>query len=163
MSFNLPSFVPNQISTTLRSLTDRGFQSPLNVALATVIPLIALYSTLPALSSGVPSKPKIYPSLGTIVVTENSRIARLKKHVDEIYPADIYGPGHTVELTKGQVRYWLFGPEEGKRVCSIYLKPIHRLTSSSIGRPNSWPLHSLNYLEGGCHPTISDRFPRSSL
>ncbi|CAE6419446.1 unnamed protein product, partial [Rhizoctonia solani] len=94
--------------------------SPLNVALATVIPLIALYSTLPALSSGVPSKPKIYPSLGTIVVAENSRIARLKKHVDEIYPADIYGPGHTVELTKGQVRYWLFGPEEGKRVVLIH-------------------------------------------
>ncbi|CAE6430065.1 unnamed protein product [Rhizoctonia solani] len=120
MSFNLPSFVPNQISTTLRSLTDRGFQSPLNIALATAIPLIALYSTVPALSSGVGSKPKVYPSLGTIVLADNSRLGKLKKHVDEIYPTNIYGPSHTVELTKGEVRYWLFGPEEGKRVVLIH-------------------------------------------
>ncbi|KAG8690906.1 hypothetical protein FRC11_008205 [Ceratobasidium sp. 423] len=120
MSFNIPSFMPNQISATLRSLTDRGFQSPLNVALATAIPLIVLYSTIPALSSGVTSKPKVYPSLGNLVVAENSRIAKLKKLADEIYPADIYGPGHTVELTKGQVKYWLLGPEEGKRVVLIH-------------------------------------------
>ncbi|KAF8757085.1 Alpha beta-hydrolase [Rhizoctonia solani] len=100
MSFNLPSFVPNQVSATLRSLTDRGFQSPLNVALATAIPLIALYSTLPALSSAAPSKPKVYPSLGNIAFAENSRLGELKKHANKLYPADIYGPGDTVELTK---------------------------------------------------------------
>ncbi|KAH7339680.1 Alpha/Beta hydrolase protein [Rhizoctonia solani] len=120
MSFSLPSFVPSQISSTLRSMTDRGFQSPLNVALATAIPLIALYSTLPALSSGVTSKPRVYPSLGNIVVAENSRISKLKKYADEVYPTDIYGPGGTVQLTKGEVKYWVYGPEEGKRVVLIH-------------------------------------------
>ncbi|CAE6528127.1 unnamed protein product [Rhizoctonia solani] len=120
MSFNLPSFVPNQVSSTLRSLTDRGFQSPLNVALATAIPLIALYSTLPALSTGVASKPKVYPSLGNLVVAENSRIGELKKRVNDVYPSDIYGPGGTVQLTKGEVKYWVYGPEEGKRVVLIH-------------------------------------------
>ncbi|CAE7144162.1 unnamed protein product [Rhizoctonia solani] len=119
MSFNLPSFVPNQISATLRSLTDRGFQSPLNVALAAAIPLIALYSTVPSISAVAP-KPKVYPSLGSIVVTENSRVGKLKKYVDDVYPPDIYGPGQTVELTKGQVKFWLIGPEEGKRVVLIH-------------------------------------------
>jgi hypothetical protein len=117
MLLNTPSFVPNQISETLRAMTGRGFQSPLNVALATAIPLIALYSTVPALSSGVTSRPKIHPSLETLVVADNSRLAELKKHAHEIYPADLYGPGHSVELTKGRVKYWLIGPEEGKRVC----------------------------------------------
>ncbi|CAE6513746.1 unnamed protein product [Rhizoctonia solani] len=120
MSFNLPSFVPNQISATLRSLTDRGFKSPLNVALATAIPLIALYSTVPMLSSGVAPKPKAYPSLGNIVLAEDSRVGKLKKHVNDVYPPDIYGPGYTVELTKGETRYWLIGPEEGKRVVLIH-------------------------------------------
>ncbi|ELU42630.1 alpha/beta hydrolase family domain-containing protein [Rhizoctonia solani AG-1 IA] len=120
MSFNLPSFVPNQVSATLRSLTDRGFQSPLNVALATAIPLIALYSTLPALSSAAPSKPKVYPSLGNIAFAENSRLGELKKHANKLYPADIYGPGDTVELTKGEVKYWIYGPEEGKKVVLIH-------------------------------------------
>ncbi|CAE6503852.1 unnamed protein product [Rhizoctonia solani] len=120
MSFNLPSFVPNKISETLRSLTDRGFQSPLNIALATAIPLIALYSTVPTLSSGARPKPKVYPSLGTIALAENSRLGQLKKYAREIYPPDIYGTGHTVELTKGEVKYWLLGPEEGKRVVLIH-------------------------------------------
>ncbi|CAE6494752.1 unnamed protein product [Rhizoctonia solani] len=119
MSFNLPSFVPNQISATLRSLTDRGFRSPLNIALVTAIPLIALYSRVPAISGGV-TKPKVYPSLGNIVLAEGSRLGKLKKHADEIYPPDIYGPSHTAELTKGEVRYWLLGSEEGKRVILIH-------------------------------------------
>jgi hypothetical protein len=116
MSFELPSFLPNQISETLRAISGRGFQSPLNVALATAIPLIALYTTLPALSSGVITKSKRYPSLETLVVAEGSHLAKLKKRAHEIYPADLYEHGHSVELPKGRVKYWLMGPEEGKRV-----------------------------------------------
>lgn len=115
MSLEIPSFVPDKIAETLRAITDRGSQSPLKVALLTAIPLIALYSAVPALSSSA-LKPKTYPSLGTLVVAENSRLSQLKKHVHELYPADTYGKPHTVELTKGRVTYWITGPEEGKRV-----------------------------------------------
>ncbi|KAG8737641.1 hypothetical protein FRC12_017060 [Ceratobasidium sp. 428] len=121
MSFELPSFVPNQISETLRALYGRGFQSPLNVALATAIPLITLYTAIPALTSGVPSlKPKRYPSLETLVVADDSRVAKLKKRAHEVYPPDLYGQGHSVDLPKGRVKYWLIGPEDGKRVVLIH-------------------------------------------
>ncbi|KAL5631383.1 hypothetical protein ACGC1H_007038 [Rhizoctonia solani] len=70
--------------------------------------------------SGVAHKPKAYPSLGNIVLAEDSRVGKLKEHVNEVYPPDIYGPGYTVELTKGETRYWLIGPEEGKRVVLIH-------------------------------------------
>ena len=111
---NIPSF--NQFSETLRAVFDKGFQSPLNVALATAIPLITLYSTLPALSSGALSKSKRYPSLETLVVADNSKLAALKKRAHDIYPSDIYGPGHSVDLPNGRVVYWLIGPEDGRRV-----------------------------------------------
>ncbi|KAG8699939.1 hypothetical protein FRC09_006276 [Ceratobasidium sp. 395] len=121
MSFELPSFVPNQISETLRALYGRGFQSPLNVALATAIPLITLYTAIPALTSGAPSlKSKRYPSLETLVVAEDSRVAKLKKRAREVYPPDLYGQGHSVDLPKGRVKYWLIGPEDGKRVVLIH-------------------------------------------
>ncbi|KAF8608608.1 alpha/beta-hydrolase [Ceratobasidium sp. AG-I] len=116
---NIPSF--NQFSETLRAVFDRGFQSPLSVALATAIPLITLYSTLPALSSGVLSKSKKpYPSLETLVVADKSKLADLKKRAHEIYPSDIYGPGHSVDLPNGRVVYWLIGPEDGRRVTLIH-------------------------------------------
>ncbi|KAG8746990.1 hypothetical protein FRC10_002789 [Ceratobasidium sp. 414] len=120
MSFELPSFVPNQISETLRALYGRGFQSPLNVALATAIPLITLYTTIPILASGVPTKPKRYPSLDTLVVAQGSRLAKLKKRAHEVYPPDLLGQAHSVDLPKGRVKYWLSGPEEGKRVVLIH-------------------------------------------
>ncbi|KAJ1304645.1 hypothetical protein OPQ81_005786 [Rhizoctonia solani] len=55
-----------------------------------------------------------------MVVAEDSRIGKLKKHAVEIYPPDIYGNGYTVELTKGKVKYWLLGPDDGKRVVLIH-------------------------------------------
>ncbi|QRV93890.1 alpha/beta hydrolase family protein [Ceratobasidium sp. AG-Ba] len=120
MPFELPVFVPNQISDTLRALYGRGFQSPLNIALATALPLIALYTTIPALASGPPTKPKPYPSLDTLVTTKGSRITELKKRAQEIYPPDIHGHGHSIDLPKGRVKYWLIGPEDGKRVVLIH-------------------------------------------
>ncbi|QRV93889.1 alpha/beta hydrolase family protein [Ceratobasidium sp. AG-Ba] len=120
MSFEVPAFVPNQISDALRALYGRGFQSPLNVALVTALPLIALYTTIPALASGPPTKPKPHPSLDTLVTTKGSRVAELKKRAQEIYPPDIYGHGHSIDLPKGRVKYWLIGPEGGKRVVLIH-------------------------------------------
>lgn len=114
---NIPSF--NQFSETLRAVFDRGFQSPLSIALATAIPLITLYSTLPALSSGVITKSKPYPSLETLVVSDKSRLSVLKTRAHDIYPSDLYGPGHSVELPNGRVVYWLAGPDEGKRVHTL--------------------------------------------
>lgn len=117
MSLNIPSLAPNQISETLRAMTDRGFKSPLNIGLVAAISLLALYKTLPALSPGT-TRPKIYPSFETLVLTGDSRRAKLKQRVDDVYPHDIFGPGadHSVDLPKGRVTYWLIGPQEGKRV-----------------------------------------------
>ncbi|KAG8708349.1 hypothetical protein FRC08_018936, partial [Ceratobasidium sp. 394] len=155
MSFELPSFVPNQISETLRTLYGRGFQSPLNVALAAAIPLITLYTAIPALTSGIPTKPKHYPSLETLVVAEGSRIAKLKKRAHEIYPPDVFGHGHSVDLPKGRVKYWLLGPEDGKRVVlihglsmpSLIWKPVaHQLAKTGF-RVLIYDLYGRGYTE----------------
>jgi hypothetical protein len=33
-----------------------------------------------------------------------------------VYPPDFYPGGQYVQLPLGRMRYWLFGPEDGKRV-----------------------------------------------
>ncbi|KAG8689685.1 hypothetical protein FRC09_012301 [Ceratobasidium sp. 395] len=156
MSFELPSFVPNQISETLRALYGRGFQSPLNVALATAIPLITLYTAIPALTSSAPSlRSKRYPSLETLAVVENSRVAKLKKRAREVYPPDLYGQGHSVDLPKGRVKYWLIGPEDGKRVVlihglsmpSLIWKPVANRLAKTGFRVLIYDLYGRGYTE----------------
>ncbi|KAG9121525.1 hypothetical protein FRC07_002474 [Ceratobasidium sp. 392] len=163
MSFELPSFVPNQISETLRALYGRGFQSPLNVALATAIPLITLYTAIPALASGIPTRSKRYPSLETLVVAEDSRIGKLKKRAHEVYPPDLYGQGHSVDLPKGRVKYWLLGPEDGKRVVlihglsmpSLIWKPVANKLAKTGFRVLVYDLYGRGYTEAPDAQTTS--------
>lgn len=117
MSFNIPSFVPNQIPETWRVVTNRGFQSPVNVALAAAISLTALYTVIPAFNTNA-TKQIIHPSLGTLVVAEGSRLAKFKELANKVYPLDTFGEAHSVDLLKGKVTYWLMGPQDGKRVRS---------------------------------------------
>jgi hypothetical protein len=36
-----------------------------------------------------------------------------------VYPPDFYPGGEDVDLPYGRVRYWRFGPKDGKRVCRL--------------------------------------------
>ncbi|KAF9030444.1 alpha/beta-hydrolase [Hymenopellis radicata] len=46
--------------------------------------------------------------------------ADVKSQVDEVYPEDIFPGGAYVDLPIGRVRYWIFGPETGRKVVFIH-------------------------------------------
>ena len=74
----------------------------------------------------IPHRTRRHPSLGTVEVHDNiSR--RLLERAMALYPPDIHGinTGKYVDLPLGKTRYWLIGPESGKKACSSLDRSMH--------------------------------------
>ncbi|KZV72367.1 alpha/beta-hydrolase [Peniophora sp. CONT] len=72
---------------------------------------IYYYTHFPA----APKTLEIYPSLKDASLSDEAR-----KRVEEIYPEDIYEGGAWFDTPYGKTRYWLVGPEQGKKVVLIH-------------------------------------------
>lgn len=87
------------------------------VSLATA-PIV--YNALCLGPYNIPHRTRRHPSLGTVEVHDNLSRRLLKRAMD-LYPPDIHGinTGKYVDLPLGKTRYWLIGPESGKKVVLI--------------------------------------------
>jgi len=98
------------------------YYNSLKLGLTALVPTIALVvlarKALCYEKYETPKRSARYPSLGSVEVhDEVSRKLLARAH--ELYPLDMHGPGtgHYVDLPLGQTRYWVVGPEEGRKVC----------------------------------------------
>ncbi|KAH7339681.1 Alpha/Beta hydrolase protein [Rhizoctonia solani] len=125
MLHNTSSFAAASICNPLRVMTSLQLTGTTlcMATLATTFCCVALAYVV----STATAKPETHPSLRELEFAEGSRLARLKAHAQELYPIELYGPGHSIRLTKGRVQYWLIGPEEGTKVVLI-----HGLTTPSL-------------------------------
>ncbi|KAI0326699.1 alpha/beta-hydrolase [Cubamyces sp. BRFM 1775] len=76
-----------------------------------VCPAVVILSYFFTVFPHTPESLYIHPSLATLPKTSQSRV---------IYPDNFYDGGAYVKLPYGTVRYWLIGPEHGKRVVLIH-------------------------------------------
>lgn len=58
----------------------------------------------------------------------------LSQHPSELYPPDFYNGGHYLTLPLGTMRYWEFGPSNGKRVVLIHGISTGSSTYDKVGR-----------------------------
>lgn len=78
-------------------------------SLATSTALVTLVSSVLYAALRLPSPPKDHHEHSLATLDKNSRHWA-------VYPEDFYPGGAYVDLPAGRTRYWLFGPEQGKRV-----------------------------------------------
>lgn len=73
-----------------------------------LIPPLIFASYLLAAFPNPPETINVHPSLASLPRGAKSW---------QIYPEDFYEGGEYVQFPHGRVRYWLIGPENGKKVC----------------------------------------------
>jgi hypothetical protein len=95
------------------------YASPLALASIAggVVALAAGYSAL-----RLPAPPRHVDHKRSL--SARSHLSSHSSHWD-IYPEDFYPGGAYVNLPAGRTRYWLFGPEDGKRVRPFNLSSAH--------------------------------------
>ncbi|KIY68414.1 alpha beta-hydrolase [Cylindrobasidium torrendii FP15055 ss-10] len=130
---------------TAKSLSwPSGFKQWHATAVVSGVALWTIYHQLQR--SDLPERPrKARPGLGSLPQDVRTNI------VDKLYPEDIFPGGGYADLPTGRVRYWLFGPEDGKK-----LVLVHGL---SIPAP-MWRLLAPRLAEAGYRVLVFDLYGR---
>ncbi|EPQ58875.1 alpha/beta-hydrolase [Gloeophyllum trabeum ATCC 11539] len=76
-----------------------------------VLPSVLLTAYFFAQFPRLPQSFHVYPSLASLPPSSRSW---------SIYPPDFYEGGQYVDLPYGRIRYWVFGPETGKKIVFIH-------------------------------------------
>ena len=87
--------------------------------LGTLIPISAFAYWLQLLPSP-PTKPVIYPGLGSLGIDESEP----RKRLEQLYPETLYDGGSYAELPLGRIKYWILGYEWCPKVANVAISKI---------------------------------------